>query len=130
MWTFHGFPLDKANSTLNTRLDQKWLDRVRNSTVRLANCTGSFVSGNGLILTNHHCVVSCLADLSSQEKSLVEEGFLAARPADEKRCQMQVADVLVGMDDITGKIAAAIAGKDEKAASEARKTTLTELEKK
>ena len=128
MWTFHGFPFDKANSALKTRLDQAWLDRVRNATVRLANCTGSFVSGNGLILTNHHCVESCLAELSSKEKSLVEDGFLAAKPADEKRCQTQVADILVGMEDISPKVAAAIAGKDDKAANEARKATLTQLE--
>jgi V8-like Glu-specific endopeptidase len=130
MWTFHGFPFDKANSTLKTKLDQKWLDRVRTATVRLSNCTGSFVSGNGLILTNHHCVASCLADLSSKEQSLLEAGFLATRPADEKRCQTQVADVLVGMEDVTSKIAAAIAGKDDKAANEARKATLTDLESK
>jgi V8-like Glu-specific endopeptidase len=128
MWTFHGFPLDKANSTLKTRLDQAWLDRVRTATVRLANCTGSFVSGTGLVLTNHHCVESCLAELSSKEKSLVDDGFLATKPEEEKRCQTQVADVLVGMDDITAKISAAIAGKDDKAASEARKATLTKLE--
>jgi hypothetical protein len=128
MWTFHGFPFDKVNSTLKTRLDQPWLDRVRNATVRLSNCTGSFVSGNGLVLTNHHCVEACLAELSSKEKSLVEDGFLAATRAEEKRCQTQIADVLVGMEDITPKVAAAIAGKDEKAASEARKATLTQLE--
>jgi hypothetical protein len=128
MWTFHGFPFDKANSALKTKLDQAWLDRVRSATVRLANCTGSFVSGNGLILTNHHCVESCLAELSSKEKSLVEDGFLAGRPADEKRCQTQVADILVGMEDISAKVAAAIAGKDDKAANEARKATLTQLE--
>jgi V8-like Glu-specific endopeptidase len=128
MWTFHGFPFDKANSTLKTSLDQKWLDRVRNATVRLSNCTGSFVSGNGLILTNHHCIASCLAELSSKEKSFLEEGFLANRSADEKRCPTQIADVLVGMEDISGKITAAVSGKDEKAASEARKATLTQLE--
>ena len=128
MWTFHGFPFDKANSTLKTSLDQKWLDRVRMATVRLSNCTGSFVSGNGLILTNHHCVEGCLAELSSKEKSLVDDGFLATKPAEEKKCQTQIADVLVGMEDITAKISAAIAGKDEKAASEARKATLTQLE--
>jgi hypothetical protein len=128
MWTFHGFPFDKANSALNTSLDQKWLDRVRNATVRLSNCTGSFVTGTGLVLTNFHCVEGCLAELSSKDKSLVDEGFLARSPAEEKRCQTQVADVLVGMEDITGKIASAIAGKDEKAASEARKATLTQLE--
>ncbi|HEX6638823.1 MAG TPA: S46 family peptidase [Steroidobacteraceae bacterium] len=128
MWTFHGFPFDKANSALKTKLDQAWLDRVRLATVRLSNCTGSFVSGNGLILTNHHCVAACLAELSSKEKSLLEDGFLAAKPAEEKRCQTQIADVLVGMEDITAKVSAAIAGKDEKAANEARKTTLTQLE--
>jgi hypothetical protein len=128
MWTFHGFPFDKANAALDTRLDQKWLDRVRTATVRLSNCTGSFVSGTGLVLTNFHCVEGCLAELSSKEKSLVDEGFLARNAAEEKRCQTQVADILVGMDDITGKVAAAIAGKDDKAASEARKATLTQLE--
>lgn len=128
MWTFHGFPFEKANATLKTRLDQAWLDRVRLSTVRLSNCTGSFVSGSGLILTNHHCVESCLAQLSSKEKSLVDDGFLAARPGDEKKCQTQIADVLVGMDDVTAKVAAATAGKDDQAANEARKAALTQLE--
>jgi hypothetical protein len=128
MWTFHGFPFDKANSALKTRLDQAWLDRVRNATVRLSNCTGSFVSSTGLVLTNHHCVVGCLAELSSKEKSLVEDGFLAKSRSEEKRCQTQVADILVGMEDVTAKVAAAIAGKDEKAASDARKAALTQLE--
>ena len=128
MWTFHGFPFDKANSALKTRLDQAWLDRVRLATVRLSNCTASFVSGNGLMLTNHHCVESCLAELSSKEKSLVEDGFLATKPSDEKKCQTQVADVLVGMEDVTARIGAAVAGKDEMAANEARKQTLTQLE--
>src|ERR1041384_7247633 len=128
MWTFHGFPFDKANTTLKTKLDQRWLDRVRTATVRLSNCTGSFVSANGLILTNHHCIASCLADLSSKEKSLLEDGFLAKSREEEKRCQTQVADVLVGMEDITAKISAAIAGKDDKGANEARKATLTQLE--
>jgi hypothetical protein len=128
MWTFHGFPFEKANTTLKTKLDQAWLDRVRTATVRLSNCTGSFVSGDGLILTNHHCIEACLAELSSKEKSYVEDGFLAKTRDEEKRCQTQVADILVGMDDITGKIAAATAGKDEKTANDLRKSTLTQLE--
>jgi V8-like Glu-specific endopeptidase len=128
MWTFHGFPLDKANSTLKTKLDQAWLDRVRRATVRLSNCTGSFVSGDGLILTNHHCIVGCLAELSSKEKSLVDDGFLARDRAAEKKCQTQVADVLTEMEDITAKIGAATAGKSDQAANEARKAELTKLE--
>jgi hypothetical protein len=128
MWTFHGFPLEKTNAALKTKLDQAWLDRVRNATVRLSNCTGSFVSADGLILTNHHCVESCLAELSSKEKSLVEDGFLAKTREEEKRCQTQVADILIGMEDVTGKIAAATSGKDEKSANDVRKATLTQIE--
>jgi V8-like Glu-specific endopeptidase len=128
MWTFHGFPFEKANGALGTKLNQAWLDRVRAATVRLANCTGSFVSKDGLVLTNHHCIESCLAELSSKEKSLVEDGFLARAHGEEKRCQTQLADVLVGMDEVTPQIVAAIAGKNDQEATEARNATLTALE--
>jgi len=128
MWTFHGFPFDKANAALKTRLDQAWLDRVRSATVRIASCTGSFVSAEGLILTNHHCAESCLAELSSKDKSFVEDGYLARTREEEKRCQTQVADVLTGMEDITAKVSAATAGKDDSAANEARKAALTQIE--
>ena len=129
MWTFHGFPFAKANAALKTNIDQAWLDRVRSATVRLSNCTASFVSAEGLILTNHHCVEACLAEQSSKEKSFVEDGYLARTREEEKKCQTQVADVLVGMEEITAKVSAAIAGKDEAAANEVRKSTLTKLEK-
>src|SRR5262245_28735475 len=94
MWTVHGFPFDKVNAALKTKLDQAWLDRVRSATVRIATCTGSFVSPEGLILTNHHCVESCLAENSSREKSYVDDGYLAKTREEEMRCQTQVADVL------------------------------------
>ncbi len=128
MWTFHGFPLEKANKTLKTNLDQAWLDRVRSATVRITGCTGSFVSREGLILTNHHCSESCLAEHSSKDKSLMADGFLAKSRDEELRCQTQIADVLVQMDDITAKISAATAGKDEATGNEARKAALTQLE--
>jgi hypothetical protein len=128
MWPFHGFPFDQANAKLKTRLDQAWLDRVRSATVRISSCTGSFVSGEGLILTNHHCVESCLAELSSKEQSYVETGFNAKTREEEKRCPTQVADVLTEMEDITAKINAATAGKDDTAANDARKAMLTQLE--
>ncbi len=110
MWTVHGFPFDKANAALKTKLDQAWLDRVRAATVRIATCTGSFVSGEGLILTNHHCVASCLAEHSNKERSFVEEGYLAKTREEEMRCQTQVADVLTDMEETTAKIVIATAG--------------------
>ena len=128
MWTFHGFPFAKANAALKTSLDQAWLDRVRSATVRLSNCTASFVSDEGLMLTNHHCVEACLAEQSSKDKSFVDDGYLAKTRDEEKRCQTQVADVLTGMEEITAKVSAATARKDETAANDIRKSTLTQLE--
>ena len=73
MWTFDNFPIQTVNDKYGTRIDQAWLDRVRNSAVRIQGCSASFVSGEGLILTNWHCVVGCVQELSSPEQRLREE---------------------------------------------------------
>lgn len=128
MWTYDNFPSAVVREKFGANIDQPWLDRVRQATVRLAGCTASFVSQDGLILTNHHCITTCLAENSSKDKSLLEDGFIARQREQEVRCPTQIADVLVGMDNITGKIDAASAGLDDRAANEARKRTLTALE--
>ena len=128
MWTFDNFPAAAVQRTFGTEVTPAWLDHVRLSTIRLTNCTASFVSPEGLILTNHHCVESCLAELSSKDDSLIDRGFLAAERPAEKRCSTQLADVLVGMDNVTAAVAKATVGLDAKAANDARKKTLTEFE--
>ena len=110
MWTFDNFPADIVRQTHGAEVTGAWLDRVRLSTLRLTNCTASFVSSEGLILTNHHCVESCLAELSSKDNGLIDRGFLAPDKAAERRCSTQLADVLVSMDDVTAKVAEAIHG--------------------
>jgi V8-like Glu-specific endopeptidase len=109
-------------------IDGAWLDRVREASVRLAGCSASFVSPEGLILTNHHCITACLSENSSKEKSLLDDGFVARSRGEEIPCRTQVADVLVGMENVTDKVEAATRGLDERAANEARKRTLTGLE--
>jgi hypothetical protein len=128
MWTFDNFPAAAVQKTYGTQVTPAWLDHVRLSTIRLTNCTASFVSPDGLILTNHHCVESCLAELSSKDNSLIDRGFKTDDRKLERRCSTQVADVLVGMDNVTAKVAKTIAGLDDKAANTARKKMLTELE--
>jgi hypothetical protein len=128
MWTFDNFPANTLKQQYGTDITPAWLDHVRLSTIRLANCTASFVSPEGLILTNHHCVESCLAELSSKDKSLVELGFAAKDRNAEQRCPAQLADVLVGTEDVTDAISKAIAGLSDTAANDARKRTLTTLE--
>src|SRR5271168_5609306 len=110
MWTFDNFPSGAVKQRYGTDITPAWLDHVRLSTIRLTNCTASFVSPEGLILTNHHCVESCLAELSSKDRSLVELGFAAADRRAEQRCPAQLADVLVGSENVTDTISKAIAG--------------------
>ncbi len=128
MWTYHDFPSATVAEKFGVKIDQAWLDRVRLGSIRLANCTASFVSPDGLILTNHHCIESCLAELSTQEDDLIANGFIAADRKNERRCQTQIADVLVGMSNVTAQVEAAVAGKSDKVANDARKQALTEIE--
>lgn len=128
MWTFDNFPSQRVAETYGVTIDQPWLNRVRSATVRLAGCTASFVSSDGLILTNHHCITRCLAENSNKEKSLLDDGFLARDREAEISCPTQIADVLVEMENVTTKMSAATAGLDEQAANEARRQTRTRLE--
>ncbi len=128
MWTFDNFPRELVEQRYGVEIDQAWLDRVRLGTVRLSGCTASFISPDGLILTNHHCVASCLAQNSTRESSLIDTGFIARTRQDELDCPVQIADVLERMENVTEKVQQATRGLDARAANERRRQTLTELE--
>jgi hypothetical protein len=130
MWTVDNFPTALVKERYGVEITPQWLERVRLSTIRLAYCTASFVSPDGLILTNHHCVARCLAEHSSKDTSLIETGFLAQERSKERRCGVQVADVLVALEDITAKVHGATRDLKAEAANQARKQTLTALEER
>ena len=120
MWTFDNFPIQTVNDKYGTRIDQAWLDRVRNAAVRIQGCSASFVSDQGLILTNWHCVVGCVAELSSPEQDYVKNGFLTANREEEKRCPGQTAEVLVDIVDVTDRVLGAGVGLEGAAFNAAR----------
>jgi hypothetical protein len=128
MWTFHDFPEQLVKRQYGIDINAGWLDRVRAATIRLSNCTASFVSADGLFLTNQHCAESCLDEHSTAERNLVGSGFLARSRAEELKCGSQIADVLIGMENVTAKVAAALRGLDDRSANDTRKKTLTTLE--
>jgi hypothetical protein len=128
MWTFHDFPAELVKREYGADITPAWLDGVRTAVIRLSNCTASFVSPNGLILTNHHCSEACLADHSTAEHNLVRDGVLARTREEELKCGTQIADVLMEMENVTAKVTAALQGLEEKAANTARKKVLTQLE--
>ncbi|MEJ6790203.1 S46 family peptidase [Brevundimonas sp. BR2-1] len=120
MWTFDNFPIQTVNDKYGTRIDQAWLDRVRNAAVRIQGCSASFVSDEGLILTNWHCVVGCAQELSSPEQDYVKNGFLSRNREEEKRCPGQTAEVLVDIVDVTDRVLAAGTGLEGAAFNAAR----------
>ena len=107
MWTFNNFPIALVNQKYGTNIDQAWLDNLRSASVRLNGCSASFVSGEGLILTNHHCVLSCVQDLSTAENDYVQNGWMPATREEEKTCLGQTAEVLTDIIDVTDRVLAA-----------------------
>ena len=99
MWTFDNFPIRMVNDKYGTHIDQAWLDRVRNASVRIQGCSASFVSDTGLILTNWHCVVGCAQELSDAQHDYVKNGWMPATREEERRCPGQTAEVLADPHD-------------------------------
>lgn len=130
MWTFDAFPAATMKKDYGWAPDQKWLDRVRASAVRLTGgCSASFVSPDGLILTNHHCVVECAQNLSTQQADLVANGFIAARREEERKCPGQQAEVVTAITDVTADVKGAIGALAGEALVKARDAKIAEIEK-
>ena len=111
MWTFDNFPSAAVGKAYGVTIDQAWLDHVRLSAVRLTSgCSAAAVSGGGLVMTNHHCVVDCVQALSTPTNDLVKDGFLTAGPAEERACPGLQAEILVGVTDVTKALQAAPKG--------------------
>ena len=129
MWTIDNFPSERVEASYGVKINDAWLRSAQLATTRLENgCTGSFASPDGLVLTNNHCVWGCIRNLSSAERNLSDEGFMAASREQELRCPGQQISVLVDLDDVTSKVAGATKGLDDAAANDARKAALTGLE--
>ena len=105
MWTIDNFPADAVAGKYDVSINDRWLHNAQLATTRLENgCTGSFASADGLVLTNNHCTWSCIRNLSTAERNLSDEGFMARTRDEELRCPGQQISVLVDYEDVTGKI--------------------------
>ena len=109
MWTFDNFPARKVNADHGFGPDQRWLDTVRMSAVRLTGgCSASVVSSQGLVLTNHHCVVGCAQNLSEAGRDYVADGILVDDRRQERTCPGQQAEILTSIVDVTTRLKGAI----------------------
>lgn len=104
MWTFDNFPIARANQILGTHIDQAWLDRVRLSSVKYGGCSAGVVSGEGLVMTNNHCVATCVANLSTQAVNYAETGFTPRSREEEVKCPGDTAEILTDISDVTERM--------------------------
>jgi hypothetical protein len=78
MWPMNNLPVDRIAQKYGFKPDQAWIEKVQLGSARLAQgCSASFVSANGLVMTNHHCVHACIEQLSQKGQDLVASGFYA-----------------------------------------------------
>lgn len=129
MWTFDAFPAAKVAAAYGVTPSRAFLDHVRASSVRIAGgCSASFVSAHGLVMTNHHCAVACVGQLSTEKQNYVETGFYAKGTEDEVKCPGFELDRLDRIEDVTAAVRRATAGKSGRAlvdAMQAKNAALT-----
>lgn len=105
MWTFENPPKAWFKEAYNYDLDQEWFDEARVSALRFATwCSASFVSPNGLVMTNHHCSQPVVSDLQKEGENFDKNGFYAATLADERRNPELFVEQLIKVADVTDKI--------------------------
>jgi len=130
MWTPDNLPKKDVQAQYGFTPDAKWADHVQKAALRLAGgCSGSFVSPNGLVLTNHHCVNSCVQQLSSADRDFIKSGFLAKEEKDEIKCPEIELNRLDQITDVTARVKQATAGKSGEAYSKAEKAVKSDIEK-
>ena len=130
MWLFNQFPKGLVNEKYKLDITDPFLDHLRLASVRIGGGSGSFVSPNGLIFTNHHVASDCISKVGSAGHDYMKDGFQADTAAAEMRCPDMEANVLVALEDVTQKIKDA--GKDEAKPADAlqkRNAAIAQLEK-
>ncbi|MFO7524749.1 MAG: S46 family peptidase [Ignavibacteriaceae bacterium] len=105
MWTFEYPPMDYFEEAYGFRPDQEWFDHIRMSALKLANyCSASFVSEDGLVMTNHHCARQSITQITGDEEDLHSDGFIAFNLEDERPVPGLFVTQLVLIKDVTDEV--------------------------
>jgi hypothetical protein len=130
MWTFEAPPMDYFQEAYGIQPDAAWFERARLGALRVPGCSASFVSAEGLVMTNHHCARGSVSNVAESGETLLDDGFYAAALEDERRIEDYYADQLVDIRDVTGQVndAVAAAGEDAQVRASAREGALEEIQ--
>ena len=131
MWLFNHPPRKQLKEKYGFDVTETWLDHVQKSSVRFnSGGSGSFVSEDGLVISNHHVGADALQKFGDKNKNYLRDGFYARSQAEEKRCLDLELNVLMSIEDVTTRVNAAV--KPEMAVEQAflaRRAVMAEIEK-
>ncbi|NNG15696.1 MAG: S46 family peptidase, partial [Gemmatimonadales bacterium] len=129
MWTFDKPPVDYLKERYGFAATPEWLEHVRLSSLRTGGCTASFVSPNGLVMTNHHCARGCIAAVTPEGSDYMEDGFYAGSEESELQCPGLFLDQLIEIEDVTARVdAASRAAASEEESARARNAETTRID--
>jgi len=131
MWLFNQPPVEQLKKKYHFDATRDWLEHVQQSSIRFNNGgSGSFISADGLIMTNHHVGTDCIQKLSTSEHDYIKMGYLAKTRAQEAKCDDLELNVLMQIEDVTDRVTAAVKpAMDTAAAEKARRAVLNTIEK-
>ena len=131
MWLFNNPPLKQLKEKYQFEPTPQWLEHLQKASVRFnSGGSGSFVSANGLCITNHHVGADALQKASSEQHNYLEEGFYAKTNAEEIKCADLELNVLMSIEDVTARLNAAVKpGTAPDVAGKARDEVIAQIEK-
>ncbi|MEY2561631.1 MAG: hypothetical protein QOG51_2046, partial [Verrucomicrobiota bacterium] len=131
MWLFNNPPLKQFKEKYQFEPTPQWLEHLQKSSVRFnSGGSGSFVSANGLVITNHHVGLDTLQKISSEKNNYVRDGFYAKTQAEEPRATDLELNVLMSIEDVTARVTAALKpGQSAEQSAAARQKAIAEIEK-
>jgi hypothetical protein len=130
MWPFNNVPRAEIKKKYGFEVTDEWLNKVRLASVRFNNGgSGSFVSPNGLVLTNYHIVEDIVGEVSTPEKDYAKDGFVARTRAEEIKAPSLELNVLQSIEDVTARVTGAVkAGATDAEAFAARRAEISAIE--
>ncbi|MFT5144001.1 MAG: hypothetical protein ACI84D_002632, partial [Thalassolituus oleivorans] len=105
MWTFDNPPLAYFKEAYELDADSAWFAKAQRAALRFGtSCSASFVSGAGLIMTNHHCGRESVTEVQKEGENLLDDGFLASTREEERAVADLYVDKLIAIRDVTTDI--------------------------
>jgi hypothetical protein len=131
MWLFDNPPTQLLKQRYNFEPTAAWLEHLQKASVRFnSGGSGSFVSADGLVMTNHHVAADALQKISTKDKDYIRTGFHARTRQEEIRSVDEELNVLYSIEDVTARVNAAVKpGVDSAAAQQARRGVINTIEK-